>query len=54
MKSKTPTAPAPDTPVATAADAAPDEFHGVGGSYMIGEDGVRRQVEAPTAPAEKE
>jgi hypothetical protein len=42
-------------------ESAPDEFHGVGGAYVIGEDGVRRPVpaapekpEQPATPADEE
>jgi len=40
------------TETATAPDSQPDEFHGVGGAYVIGEDGVRRP--APAAPEQPE
>jgi hypothetical protein len=49
------------TETATVPQSSPDEFHGVGGAYVIGEDGVRRpapppepQPEQPAAPAEEE
>lgn len=38
-------------PVATAATLPVDQWHGVGGEYVI-EDGVRRRVGGPVLPAD--
>ena len=37
-------------PAATQTPQAPDEHHGQGGHYTLGEDGVRRLVERTTTP----